>query len=137
MERIVYERYAAAFAARDYDAVLSYWAPKFSATMQGETLFSTPEELRRFYAYLHGFVDESIEVTRYLSDESAIFMEANVRIAARRTMTREDIDKLGVASMLPIEQGAVLKIPQFVHYHLRDGKFVAVACLISGPPVPG
>jgi hypothetical protein len=136
VERIAYERYAAAFAARDYDKVLSYWAPRFTATMQGETLFSTPEDLRRFYTYLHSFVDESIEVTHYLSDETAIFLEAIVRVAARRTMTRADIDRLGVASMLPIEQGTVLRIPQFVHYRLEKGKFVAVACLISGPPTP-
>ena len=58
MDRSHYDRYLAAFNARDYDGV------------------------KAFYAFFHAYVDESITVNAYVSDARMVAMEVVVPLAA-------------------------------------------------------
>ena len=108
MDRSHYDRYLAAFTARDYDGVLSFWAEPFELTFAGYR-FTRKAEVKAFYAFFHAYVDESITVNAYVSDARMVAMEVVVPLAA----------------------GQVLEIPQFIQYHLRDGMIVRAACAVA------
>lgn len=134
MKLSTYQQYLQSFNGRDYESVLEFWAPNFTCTMGDKILFGSPAELKKFYSFLHAYIDEFIQIDRFLSDENNLFMEARVRITAKRTMTREIIDDSGFHTLTPIEEGTVLDLPQIIHYHLENGKFILANCLMAGPP---
>jgi hypothetical protein len=136
MNRDDYQRYLDSFNGKDYDQVLSFWAPDFKVWVQGELLFDSPESLRRTYGFLHAHVKEEIFVKHFLSNADVVFMEAVVRITALKTVTAEALVANDIRGIMPIEAGTAVDIPQFVHYHLENGKFKTGICLVSGPPVP-
>lgn len=135
MNRAQYQQYLDSFNGMDYDKVLEFWAPEFCVYVQGQVLFDSPESLKRTYAFLHSHVTEEIFVKHFLSDDKAIFMEADVRITAKKTITQQALDEAGIKAIMPIDAGMAVDIPQFIHYHLEDGKFKTGVCLVSGPPV--
>lgn len=135
MEFARYQQYLQSFNGRDYDDVLAYWGSKVHCLTDGVVYFDSPASLKSFYAFLHSYVDESIYVDRYLSDQDSLFLEARVRIRAKRTMSAQIIAESGFPSLKPIDQGVTLDLPQIIHYHLEEGKFVSAVCLMRGPPV--
>lgn len=134
MDRARYEQYLSLFNTQDYDGILDFWAPKFSCMMGTDELFSTPEGLKKFYSFMHDHVKEEIFIDHYLADDTRVFAEARVRITGKKAMTAEAIAEAGFTTLLPIEQGTVIDIPQFIHYHLVDGRFATATCLIAGIP---
>ena len=135
MERSAYERYLAAFNARDYDLVLDHFAERFEVVFAGVVLRTKPA-VRDFYAFLHAHLDERIAIGRYLSDGQTIAMEADVRLEGLKPLTPAMLAERGLAGMQPLGVGQVVTIPQFIHYHLdAQGRFVAALCAVFQPPV--
>ena len=130
MDRRHYDRYLAAFNARDYDGVLSFWAEPFELSFAGYR-FTRKAEVKAFYAFFHAYVDESITVNAYVSDERMVAMEVVVRLAGRRTLDAATLAAAGFERLVPLAEGQVVEIPQFIHYHLQDGKIVRAACAVA------
>ncbi len=131
MTREEYDQYLLSFNGTDYSKVLEYWAPEFEVIVQGQMLFNSAESLVRTYAFLHARVKEEVFVQEFLSDQDKIFMEAIVRITAHETITAEDLERENINGIMPIDAGTVLDIPQFIHYHLENGKFKKGVCLVN------
>ena len=70
MTREDYERYAAAFNARDYDTVFDFYAENPRMAFFGIEI-TTREQLRAFYTFLHRFVRETIAIERFASSDEA------------------------------------------------------------------
>lgn len=130
MNRADYDRYLACFNAKDYDGVLSFWADHFDLQFAGYR-FTTPEEVRRFYAFLHEYLKETITVTAYVNDAHMVAMEAIVRIEGLKPLDQATLDAAGYGRLVPLAVGQVVEIPQYIHYHLRDGKIVRAGCAIA------
>ncbi len=124
-----YERYAAAFNARDYDAVFDFYADNPRLAFFGIEI-RTREELRAFYSFLHSFVRETIEVERVACSDELVAVEGIVRIEAFKDLTREILDENGMEQFFPIAKGEVQEMRQYLHYHLENGKFASVGCAI-------
>ncbi len=131
MTREEYDQYLLSFNGKDYSRVLEYWAPEFEVIVQGQLLFNSPETLIKTYGFLHDRVKEEVFVQSFLSDKDKIFMEAIVRITAKQTITAEDLAHEGINGIMPINEGDVVDIPQFIHYHLEHGKFKKGVCLVN------
>ena len=136
MNRNDYQHYLDSFNGRDYDKVLAFWAPQFVVTVQGEVLFDSPERLKQVYTFLHDHITEEIFVQHYLADGDKVFLEAIVRITANKTITAEALAAQNIRGIMPIEAGVAIDIPQFIHYHLENGRFKTGTCLVSGVPRP-
>ena len=74
MTRDDYERYAAAFNARDYDAVFDFYAENPRMAFFGIEI-TTREELRAFYSFLHRFVRETFAFERVASSDELAAIE--------------------------------------------------------------
>jgi hypothetical protein len=129
MTREDYERYAAAFNARDYDAVFDFYAENPRMAFFGIEI-TTREQLRAFYTFLHRYVRETIAIERFASSDELAAVEGVIRIEAIEDLTREVLDAQGMQQFFPIAKGEVQEMRQYIHYHLNDGKIQSVGCAL-------
>src|SRR6185503_8909284 len=88
MDRQTYNQYLDRFHARDYDAVLSYFAPQFDVSFGGYSLRSR-DTVRAFYTFLHRHARETLLVDAFLSDERMIAIEARVKLEGLRELSTD------------------------------------------------
>ena len=129
MLRSSYEEYLRRFNNRDYAGLLEYFAPEFEVCFAGVRLQGRDAVLR-FYAFLHDYVRETILIERYVSDEQTVALEAIVRVEAIKDLTAQVLAEAGYPGLFPQAKGQVMEIPQFIHYHLRDGQFTQAVCAL-------
>jgi len=129
MTRDDYERYAAAFNARDYDAVFDFYAENPRMAFFGIEITSR-QQLRDFYSFLHQYVRETIEIEWFASSDELAAVEGIIRIEAFRDLNREALDANGMQQFFPIAEGEVQVMRQYIHYHLEGGKIASVGCAI-------
>jgi hypothetical protein len=129
MTREDYERYAAAFNARDYDAVFDFYAENPRMAFFGIEITSR-DELKRFYGFLHQYVKETVTVERFAGSDELAAVEAIVRIEGIADLTPEILAANGMAQFFPIKAGEVQEMRQYIHYHLKDGKIESVGCAL-------
>jgi hypothetical protein len=130
MTREDYERYAAAFNARDYDTVFDFYAENPRLAFFGIEI-TTREQLREFYTFLHRFVRETITIERFAASDELAAVEGLIRIEGIEDLTRATLDARGMQQFFPIARGEVQEIRQYIHYHLRDGKIESVGCALA------
>ena len=124
-----YDRYAAAFNARDYDTVFDFYTDTPRMAFFGIEI-RTREQLRDFYGFLHSFVRETITVERFAASKDLAAVEGVIRIEAFKDLTREILDANGMEQFFPIEAGSVQEMRQYIHYHLENGKIASVGCAL-------
>lgn len=123
MTREDYERYAAAFNARDYDAVFDFYAERPKMAFFGVEI-TTRDQLKDFYGFLHRYVKETVTVERFAgSDELAA-------VEGIDDLTPEILEARGLGQFFPIARGEVQEMRQYIHYHLKDGKIESVGCAL-------
>ena len=130
MTREDYERYAAAFNARDYDTVFDFYAENPRLAFFGIEI-TTREQLREFYTFLHRYVRETMTIERFASSDELAAVEGVIRLEGIQDLTRETLDARGMQQFFPIAKGEVQEIRQYIHYHLREGKIESVGCALA------
>ena len=133
MTRDEYEHYLNCFHAHDYDGLLDYFAADFEVVFAGYRLDSR-EQVKDFYGFLHEYLDERIIVKRFLSDGQTIMMEADIELTGKKELSREKLEAKGFGRLVGLPPGVTVVIPQFIHYHLKDGKFAQALCAILELP---
>ena len=129
MTREDYERYAAAFNARDYDTVFDFYAERPKMAFFGIEI-TTREQLKDFYGFLHSFVKETVAVERFAGSEELAAVEGIVRVEGIADLTPEVLAERGMDQFFPIAKGEVQEMRQYIHYHLKDGKIESVGCAL-------
>jgi hypothetical protein len=122
-----FDAYLAKFNGRDYQGFLDYFADKFEMIHVGGNLKSR-EEVMKFYNFLHRYIKETVIVDRLVMDRDTIAMEARVQIEGIRELTPEAVAASDYPRLKPLKVGQKAIIPQFIHYHIANGKFVKVEC---------
>jgi len=130
MTREDYDRYVAAFNARDYDAVFDFYAEHPKMAFFGIEITSR-DQLKDFYGFMHRYVKETVTVERFAGSDELAAVEAIVRIEATDDLTREILDARGMGQFFPIAKGEVQEMRQYIHYHLKDGKIESVGCALA------
>jgi hypothetical protein len=134
MNRADYDRYLAAFNAKNYDAVCDFYHEPMAMSFFGVDIQSR-EDMKHFYAFLHSYVNESVRVQNFASSETLTAIDAIVRIEAFRDLDAETLAANGCAAFHPIEAGEVQELRQFIFYTIRDRKIVTVECAMIPPGV--
>jgi hypothetical protein len=133
MDRVGFERYVAAFNRRDYEAVLSHYAERFELHFAGY-IFRTAHEVREFYRFFHAHVREDISVGRIVSDDDTVAVEVVIELTGLCDLTAEALAAQGLERLIPLSAGAVVRLPQFIHYHLKGSKIVKALCVLAAEP---
>ena len=129
MTREDYDRYVAAFNARDYDTVFDFYAERPRMAFFGIEITSR-DELKQFYGFLHRYVKETVTVERFAASDDLVAVEGLVRIEAIADLTAETLAQNGMDQFFPIRVGQVQEMRQYIHYHLKDGKIESVGCAL-------
>lgn len=132
LDRAGYDRYLAAFNARDYDGVADFYVDPPRMEFFGIVITSR-QELKDFYAWLHDNVEETVRILNFASGETCTAIDAIVRIVAKKDLTREALDARGATGFFPIKAGVVQEIRQFIFYTTKGGKIEKVECAL--PPM--
>ena len=127
MNRTDYDRYLAAFNARDYDGVCDFYAEPMHMDFFGVSIRSRAD-MKRFYGFLHSYVKESVSVRNFAASDTLTAVDAIVRIEALRDLDAETLTANGCAQFRPIRAGEVQELRQFIFYSLRDGRIAGVEC---------
>jgi len=129
MTREDYERYAAAFNARDYDAVFDFYAENPRMAFFGVEI-TTRDQLKEFYGFLHTYVKETVTIERFAGSSELAAVEGIVRVEGIADLTQEILDSRNLSQFFPIRIGDVQEMRQYIHYHLKDGKIESVGCAL-------
>ena len=132
LDRAGYDRYLAAFNARDYDGVADFYVDPPRMEFFGIVITSR-QELKDFYAWLHDNVEETVRILNFAAGETCTAIDAIVRIVAKKDLTREALDARGATGFFPIKAGVVQEIRQFIFYTTKGGKIEKVECAL--PPM--
>lgn len=127
-----YENYLALFNAKDYDAVFDHFTEDCEIVFGGYC-FSGKPAIRQFYAFFHAHTKEAITLQRYLSDGETVALEAVVRLEGLKDVSPEMMAERGLHRLAAMPKGMTIEIPQFIHYHLENGKFKKALCSIFEP----
>ena len=130
MTREDYERYVAAFNARNYDTVFDFYAEKPRMAFFGIEI-TTRDQLKDFYGFLHQYVKETVTVERFAGSDELAAVEGIVRIEGIADLTQEVLEARGMGQFFPIMTGEVQEMRQYIHYHLKDGKIENVGCALA------
>jgi hypothetical protein len=131
MNRADYDRYAQAFNARDYDTVFDFYADGASIRFFGVDL-GTRDAFKRFYAFLHAHVIETLTIERFASSNELVALEGVIRVEATKDLDAATLAAHGLDQFMPIAKGQVQEMRQYIHYHIAYGKFTSVGCAIVG-----
>ena len=129
MTREDYERYVAAFNARDYDIVFDFYVERPRMAFFGIEI-STRDQLKEFYGFLHRFVKETVRIERFAASDELAAVEGIVRVEGIADLTPDMLAERGLDQLFPIAKGEVQEMRQYIHYHLRDGKIESVGCAL-------
>lgn len=132
MNRADYDRYLAAFNAKDYDAVCDFYVQPMGMDFFGIAIRSRGD-MKRFYGFLHAYVHESVSVLNFASSDTLTAVDAIVRIEAYRDLTPEVLEANGCGGLFPIMAGQVQELRQFIFYTITDSKIVRVECAMLPP----
>jgi SnoaL-like domain len=130
LNREDYERYLAAFNARDYDGVSDFYAEPMDIRFFGVFLRSRAD-LKRFYSFLHSYVRESVEVLNFASSSNLTAVDALVRVEGFRDLDRETLDAHGCTQFYPVKKGEIQEMRQFIFYTIANGKIAKVECALA------
>ena len=130
MNRAQYADYLIKFNARDYEGVLAYYAPDFDIVFAGYRLRGRGEMLR-FYGFFHQYVRESIVIDGFASSDELVAVQARVRLQGLKDLPAEVLRAEGFERLVGLPAGAVVEIPQFIHYRLNaQGQFTKAECAV-------
>jgi ketosteroid isomerase-like protein len=127
MNRADYDRYLAAFNAKDYDAVCDFYLQPMAMSFFGVDIKSR-DDMKAFYTFLHSHVNESVSVLNFASSDTLTAVDAIIRIEAFRDLDAATLAANACAAFHPIRAGEVQELRQFIFYTVRDGKIVTVEC---------
>ncbi|MDP3550109.1 MAG: nuclear transport factor 2 family protein [Novosphingobium sp.] len=130
LSREAYDRYVAAFNAKDYDAVAAFYVDPPLMTFFGVEIRSR-QALKDFYAFLHDHVNESVRVLNFAASETLTAIDAVVRVEGIRPLTREALDAQGLHGFFPIAVGEVQEMRQFIFYTINNGLIERVECALA------
>jgi hypothetical protein len=130
LDRDGYDRYVAAFNAKDYDAVADFYVDPPLMTFFGMEIRSRAA-LKDFYAFLHDHVIESVRVLNFAASETLTAVDAVIRVEALKDLTRQALDARGLTGFFPIAAGDVQEMRQFIFYTMQNGKISRVECALA------
>lgn len=133
MDRAALDEYLRKFHARDYDAILDYYADDLRVGFAGY-VFTTKDQVRKFYKFFHSYVTETIQLDRFASGGDLVAIEARVKLECFKDLTQDALNAQGLDRIVSLSAGQTVTIPQFIHYTITDGKFTKVECVVSAPP---
>jgi hypothetical protein len=128
-----FEKYAAAYNSRDYDALFDFYADDFAFQLSGNEI-SGKAALRKLYDFYHQYVRETLTLRRFAEGDGCDMADVVIRFEGLRDLTPEQLQEAGYGFMPPIAAGAAMDVNFFATYESAGGKIERLRCAIFEPP---
>ena len=116
-----YHRYIAAFNARDYAILETFFADDFvlenaGFAVRGKAAF------REFYSFFHEFCREEVIFREFFPGKSGFVANVVIRFTGLKELSQEVLDAKGYPGMTPVLVGVSIDVEFYIHYLLiEDG----------------
>ena len=133
MTRADYERYVAAFNARDYDTLFSFFAE--DVVLDAGGVMRGKQVIRDFYRFFHEHVRETVTLLHFYPDDQAAMADVMIRFEGLKDLTQDMLDARGIGHMTPVPKGGSVDIEFFIQYqqqgplirHIKGAVFTPAA----------
>ena len=114
-----YHRYIAAFNARDYATLETFFADDFvlenaGFAVRGKAAF------REFYAFFHEFCREEVVFREFFRGKSGFVANVVIRFTGRKELSQDVLDAKGYPGMTPVPVGVSVDVEFYIHYLLNE-----------------
>lgn len=116
-----YHRYIAAFNARDYATLETFFADDFTLEnagfrVQGKAAF------RAFYAFFHEYCREEVIFKEFFPGKDGFVSNVVMRFTGLKALSQDVLDQQGYSGMTPVPVGVSVDVEFYIHYMLNpDG----------------
>ncbi len=114
-----YHRYIAAFNARDYSTLETFFADDFTLENAGFRVESKPA-FRAFYAFFHEFCREEVIFKEYFPGTKGFVANVIIRFTGLKDLSPEVLAERGYSGMTPVPTGVSVDVEFYIHYLLND-----------------
>ena len=123
MTRDDYLRYLAAFNARDYATLETFFADDFVLENAGFAVRGKPA-FRAFYAWFHQFCREEVELRGFFPGEGGFVANVVIRFTGLQELTQEELERRGLPGATPVPLGVTVPVEFYIHYLLNDAGLI-------------
>lgn len=118
-----YHRYIAAFNARDYATLESFFADDFvlenaGFAVRGKAAF------RAFYAFFHDYCAEEVIFREFFPGQRGFVANVVIRFTGLKDLSPQVLAERGYSGMAVVPQGVSVDVEFYIHYLLNDAGLV-------------
>ena len=118
-----YHRYIAAFNARDYATLESFFADDFVLENAGFAVRGKPA-FRAFYAFFHEFCREQVEFKEFFPGTNGFVANVVIHFTGLKELSQQELNRRGYSGMTPIPVGMTVPVEFYIHYKLGPDGFI-------------
>ena len=115
-----YHRYIAAFNARDYDALESFFADGFALENAGFKV-EGKQAFREFYAFFHDYCREEVTLKGFYPGRQGFVANVVIRFSGLKSLSPQVLAEKGYSGMTPVPAGATVNV-EFLILYLLDAQ---------------
>jgi hypothetical protein len=116
-----YHRYIAAFNARDYATLETFFADDFALENAGFRIEGKPA-FRAFYAFFHAYCREEVIFKGFYPGKDGFVANVVIRFTGLKDLSPEILAGKGYSGMTPVPAGASVDVEFLILYELdRSG----------------
>jgi len=113
-----YHRYIAAFNARDYAALESFFADDFALENAGFRVQGKPA-FRAFYAFFHEYCREEVLFREFFPGRDGFVANVVIRFTGVKDLSAEVLAEKGYSGMSVVPKGVTVEVEFYIHYLLN------------------
>ncbi len=118
-----YHRYIAAFNARDYATLETFFADDFvlenaGFAVRGKAAF------RAFYAFFHEYCAEQVEFREFFPGNQGFVAHVVIHFTGLKDLSQAALDARGYSGMTPVPVGMSVPVEFYIHYQLNEAGLV-------------
>lgn len=118
-----YHRYIAAFNARDYATLETFFADDFvlenaGFAVRGKAAF------RAFYAFFHDYCAEEVIFREFFPGQQGFVANVVIRFTGLKDLSPQVLAERGYSGMAVVPQGVSVDVEFYIHYLLNDAGLV-------------
>ncbi len=118
-----YHRYIAAFNARDYDTLETFFTDDFALENAGFVVRGKPA-FREFYKFFHDYCREKVAFKAFYPGKDSFVANVIIRFTGLKELSAEVLEEKGYSGMTVIPEGVTVPVEFFIIYHVNEDDLI-------------